>query len=75
MWPFTKQAPEKNLYEKRIECLEKMLELERLAQNADKEYIEVSSIEGKPHENAYTRLGIYQKTYSDLYEKCEPMLK
>lgn len=65
-------APEQ---EKRIECLEKMLDIQKRIQRTDDEYITVSLAEGKTHENALNRLGIYQKEYKNLYEQCKNVLK
>lgn len=76
MWnPFGKKQPEKTLYEKRIECLSRMLDNQRITQRTDEEYITVSSVEGKTHENALNRLEIYQKEYKNLYETCKDILR
>lgn len=76
MWkPFAKKEPEMSIYEKRIRCLTRMLDNQRIMQNTDNEYINVSLIEGKTHENALHRLEIYQKEYNILYDTCKNILK
>lgn len=73
--PFFTDIPEKNFYEKRIECLENMLAIQRSLLRAENEYVNVSLIEGKTHENALRRLETHQKAYNTLYIKCENILK
>lgn len=77
MWFFNKtpKNPEKNIYEKRIECLENMLAIQRSLLNIDYEYVNVSLIEGKTHQNALDRLEIYEKKYNEIYIKCQNILK
>ncbi len=60
---------------KKIKCLEKLLSLEKKINEIGNEYVKISLIEGKSHENALNRLEIYQKEYKSTYEKCEQYLK
>lgn len=64
----------KSIYEKRIDCFQKLMENQKLVARTDEEYISVSIIEGKPHENALNRLGIYQKEYKTLFEQCKTII-
>ena len=74
MWPFSKVEPVKSLYEKRLDCFQKFSENIKLAQSTDHEYINVSAIEGKPHENAWKRLHLLQNEYKVLYEQCKDVM-
>lgn len=72
---FWKKDPKKSIYEKRIDCLARLLDNQRITKVTDNEYLTVSIAEGKPHENALNRLGIYQTDYKRTYEQCKDILK
>ena len=65
----------KNIYLKRIECFEMMIDNTKHQYNTDEEYLKISMIEGKPHENAYNTLEILQKEYKNIYKHCEKIIK
>lgn len=71
----SKPQPQSCIYEKRIKCFNKLIELQTFIKSADEEYITVSSIEGKPHENAWKRMETYTKEYKKEYELCEKIMK
>ena len=73
--PWWKKEVEKSIYEKRIDCLAKLLDNQRVMNLTDKEYITVSQAEGNTHENALHRLEIYQRDYKNTYAKCQEILK
>lgn len=65
--PFWKKEVEKSIYEKRISCLSRLLDNQRI--------MSVSFAEGNTHNNALRRLEIYEKDYKNTYEFCESILK
>jgi hypothetical protein len=65
---------ERSIYEKRVKCWEKLNAIQKRIERTEDEYITVSLAEGKTHENALNRLGIYRKEYNDLYEQCKNIL-
>ena len=69
-----KVEPTKSIYERRIECFQKMIELQKVISETDEEYLTVSMIEGK-HENAFKVLGCCQHEYRNLYSKCGALIK
>ena len=77
LWSFItpkKPEPTKSIYEKRIDCFQKMIELQKIISETNEEYITVSMIERK-HKNAWKRLEHHQQEYRNLYSKCEPVIK
>ena len=65
----------KNIYTKRLECFEMMIDNTKLQHSTDEEYLNVSMIEGKSHINAYNRLELLQKEYKNIYKNCEKIIK
>ncbi len=68
-------SKESTIYDERIKCFEKLIELQRWLKSSDEEYVQVSTIEGKPHTNAYNRIECYTKDYKREYELCEKIIK
>ena len=66
--------PTKSSYDVRIECFQKLAEIQKNLKAADEEYATVSSIEGF-HENAWKRMECYTKEYRKEYELCEKIMK
>lgn len=69
------KAPQKSIYDQRIECLEKMLGLQKDAKYTDEQYINTSCIEGKPHESAWKQLEHYTSRYKTVWAACSETLK
>jgi hypothetical protein len=67
--------PKLCIYEERIKCFQKLIELQKNLKLSDEEYVNVSLIEGKTHENAWKRMDIYNKEYKKEYELCEKIMK
>ncbi len=65
----------KSIYDKRIECLERMLQIQKDSKITDDEYVNISCIEGKYHEDAWRRLEYYQGQYRATYAACSNILK
>lgn len=59
-----------NLDEKRLECLERLVEIQKLIIKTDEEYLKIT-FEGK---NAWARLGIFQNQYKDTFDRCRKTL-
>ena len=73
--PVKEKVPQKSIYDQRIECLERMLELQKDAKATDEQYVNVTSVEGKCHDDAWRRLEHYQGQYRLTYAACENILK
>jgi len=71
----TPPTPKECPYEKRIECFQKLADLQRQLKAVDYEYVNVSIIEGKVHENALNRLEYYTKEYKNEYKRCQEIIK
>lgn len=69
------QEPTKCIYDERIKCLQKLAEIQQNLKSTDKEYINVSIIEGKTHDNALNRMECFTKEYKKEYELCEKIIK
>lgn len=69
------KKPVKSIYDKRIECLERMLELQKDAKYTDEQYINISCIEGKGHESAWKQLEHYTSRYKTVWAACSETLK
>lgn len=67
--------PKLCIYEERIKCFQKLIEIQKNLQYADQEYINVSCIEGKSHENAWKCMECFTKEYRKEYELCEKTMK
>ena len=67
--------PTKSVYDVRIECFQKLIELQKTLKSTDEQYLNVSSIEGKAHENAWNRMECHTKEYRKEYELCEKVIK
>ncbi len=70
-----KPEPKLCIYEERIKCFQKLIEIQKNLKSSDEEYVNVSLIEGKTHENAWKRMDIYNKEYKKEYELCEKIMK
>jgi hypothetical protein len=70
-----KKEVEKSIYEKRISCLSRLLDNQRIMNRTEEEFLTVSFAEGNTHNNALRRLEIYEKDYKNTYEFCESILK
>lgn len=64
-----------SIYDERIKCFQTLAELQMYIQSADNEYTNVSSIEGKPHKNAWKRMELYTAQYKKEYKLCETIIK
>ena len=62
-------------YDERISCLQRLAQLQKDISHIDEHYINVSSMEGKPHTSAWNTLEALNKQYKELYTKCEKILK
>lgn len=71
----TTSVPTKSVYDVRIECFQKLAEIQKNLKAADEEYLTVSTIEGKGHENAWKRMECYTAEYKKEYELCEKIMK
>ena len=67
--------PKLCIYEERIKCFQKLAEIQKNLKSTDDEYLNVSIIEGKGHENAWNRMECYNKEYKKEYELCEKIMK
>jgi len=67
-------TPTMTIYEKRIACFTNLLENQKYTRWVDAEYVDVCIAEGK-HPNGERRLAAAQKEYSELYKKCEAVMK
>jgi hypothetical protein len=67
--------PISSIYDERIKCFQKLIEIQKNLKSTDNEYINVSIIEGKTHENAWNRMETYNKEYRKEYELCEKIMK
>lgn len=70
----TNTIPTKSVYDVRIECFQKLIELQKTLKSTDEEYLTVSTKEGF-HENAWKRMECYTKEYQKEYELCEKIMK
>lgn len=73
--PSAAAEPTLCIYEQRIKCFEILSKLQKDIKLADNEYINVSIIEGKVHENALNRMELYTKEYRKEYGLCEKIMK
>lgn len=64
-----------SIYDERISCLKKLADLQQKLKDADAHYLDVSTIEGVPHENALNRMEVHTREYKKEYELCEKILK
>lgn len=64
-----------NIYDERIKCFKKLIEIQENLKSSDNEYLTVSSIEGKAHENAWKRMECFTAEYKKEYELCEKIMK
>jgi hypothetical protein len=71
----TALVPHTCIYTERIKCFEKLAEIQKNLKSADEEYVNVSVIEGKSHENAWNRMEAHTKEYRKEYELCEKIMK
>jgi hypothetical protein len=71
----SKPEPPKCIYTERIKCFEKLAELQRNLQGADKQYVTVSTIEGKTYADAQKLMECYTNEYKKEYELCEKIIK
>ncbi len=69
------KVPEKSIYDQRIECLKRMLEIQKDAKATDEQYVNVTSVEGKCDSDSWRRLEHYQGQYRLTYAACENILK
>jgi hypothetical protein len=67
--------PTMSVYDVRVECFQKLSEIQKNLKSADEEYLTVSAIEGKGHENAWKRMECFTKEYKKEYELCEKVMK
>lgn len=67
--------PTISIYDKRIKCFEKLAEIQKNLQAADKEYLTVSFAEGTPHKNAWNRMVSHTREYKKEYKLCEKIMK
>jgi len=63
------------IYTERIKCFEKLAQIQKNLQAADNEYVTVSIIEAKAHENALKRMETHTSEYKKEYELCEKIMK
>lgn len=63
-----------NIDEKRLDCLERLVEIQKTMIKTNEEYLFISFIEGKTHENAWARLGNLQNQYKDTFDRCRKTL-
>lgn len=68
-----KPQPKLCIYEERIKCFQKLIEIQKNLKLADEEYINVSIIEGELHENALKRMEAFTTQYKKEYELCEKL--
>lgn len=73
----SKKQPQPKLciYEERIKCFQKLIEIQKNLKLSDEEYVNVSIIEGESHKNALNRMEVYTKEYKKEYELCEKIMK
>jgi hypothetical protein len=64
-----------SVYDERIECFKKLAHLQKQIKYADEQFVTVSLIEGKTHENAQNCMEVYTKEYRKEYELCEKIMK
>lgn len=62
-------------YDKRINCLETLAEIQKNMKDMDEHYIKISSIEGKTHVAAWNSLTTLTEQYRELYKSCEQYIK
>ena len=72
-----KEAPKQtsSVYDERLECFKKLAHLQKQIKYADEQYVTVSLIEGKTHENALNCMEVYTKEYKKEYDLCEKIIK
>ena len=58
-----------------LNAFKKLAEIQKNLKSTDDEYLNVSIIEGKGHENAWNRMECYNKEYKKEYELCEKIMK
>ncbi len=61
--------------DKRIKCLDNLLQLQKDIVKIDEEYISITLIEGKTDRNAYRLLEHYISLYRKEYNRCEEIIK
>ncbi len=71
----TSTHPKTSIYDERIKCFQTLAEIQKNLQLADNEYLTVSMIEGKSHENAWKRMELHTAEYRKEYELCEKIMK
>jgi hypothetical protein len=69
------QEPRQCIYTERIKCFEKLAQIQKNLQAADKEYVNVSTIEGESHKNAWNRMELHTAEYRKEYDLCEKIMK
>ncbi len=62
-----------SVYDERIKCLQNLIEIQKNLKSTDDEYLTVSMIEGKPHNNALDRLEALTNLYKKEYDRCAKM--
>jgi hypothetical protein len=67
--------PKTSVYDERIKCFQKLIEIQKNLQLADEEYLTVSIAEGTAHENALKRMEAFTTHYKKEYELCEKIMK
>ncbi len=63
------------IYEERMKCFQKLIEINKYLKKSDEEYATVSHIEGKSDENSWNRIKLYSEQYKKEYELCEKIMK
>jgi hypothetical protein len=71
----TPTAPQTSIYDERIKCFQKLAELQKNLKATDNEYVTVSTIEGKTHENGLKLMECFTSEYKKEYELCEKIMK
>jgi hypothetical protein len=71
----SKPEPFKCIYEERIKCFEKLAQLQKNLQAADKKYVNISTTEGKTPPYAQDIMEHCTKEYKKEYELCEKIMK
>ena len=74
-WPSGKKPAQESIYKQRIDCLKNLARIQDDLRRADEEYVTVSLIEGKGHENAMKRMEAATKEYQNTWDKCEGIIR
>lgn len=68
-------SPQESIYKRRIDCLNKLANIQGNLRWADEEYSNVSIIEGKAHKSALNLMEVATKEYRDTWDKCEGIIR